>query len=173
MHKNEYWKIFLKTDQRFQWMLYFKEYKIQKTEIKYRLTKHLNSKTLLWSETKQPSEKGVLNGNSQYPYINFIPTKEWENYSIGMTGKGQMSFALPETRPCFFLSFYKNGKTIFNYDLIIGNRIDELNTLTSFKVDFKHQKKYGDIDSISVMMTKGTDPITLKNISFSFYAIKK
>ena len=128
---------------------------------------------MLWSKTKQPSEKGILDGNSPYPYINFIPTKEWENYSIGMNGKGQMSFALPETRPSFLVSFYKNGKTIFNYDMIIGNRIDELNTLTNFKIDFKYPKKYSNIDSISVMMTKGTDPITLKNISFSFYAIKK
>jgi hypothetical protein len=173
MHKEEYWKIFLKTDERFQWMLYFKEYEIEKKEIKHSVTKHLNTKTLLWHDVKQPSEKGIIDGNSRYPYINFIPPKEWKKYSIGMIGKGQMSFALPETRPFYLLTFYKNGKIIYNYSLIIGNRIDELNTLTSFTIDYKHPKKYSDVDSISVLITKGTDPITLKNNSFSFCAIKK
>ncbi len=51
--------------------------------------------------------------------------------------------------------------------MMIGNRIDELNTLPYFKIDFKHPKKYSDIDSISVMLAKGTDTITLKkNIIF-------
>lgn len=172
MTDENYWNVFLKTDKRFSWMLYFKEYNITKDDIQDSQTLYFNSSTFSWVKNKTSNKKCVLNYENPDPQFFFHPNSSWGQYKIGVRLTGDMMLHNQESIPSFLISFYKNGINVKNEELLIGNRIDEIEKFLPYSKDYIGNYKYSMIDSIGVALHKGIPITEVKNMKCTFYTIK-
>lgn len=172
MKKETFWRVFLKTDNRFSWMLFFPDQKIESRRIKSEKTIYLNPQNQKWYSSSFKNQIGDFNYETPFPILKFVPDKKWRKAFIGMRFKGEMYLENQESNPAFQVSIYKSGKMIKKTDQLIGNRIDKLNVFQSFTKDYYEKMNYNSVDSIVILMTKG-EPITkIKNIRCTFYALR-
>lgn len=154
-------RIFLKTDDRFSWMLHFEEQKIDRGFYK----KHSFYLTGLndW-EVKMNRNEFILDPNSADPSFTIYPIDNLKEKRIAFKFKGYMQLTHPESNPEFYLLMYENGKEKNVIHQYIGNRIDDLNKFKYFEKDLILNKSDLDFDSIKVVLTKGAPLTHIKNI---------
>lgn len=160
--KEQFSKIFLKTDNRFSWMLHFKEQHIEGDYIKinsfhlYQLNK--------WSDTLKTNKEMILDFETSDPIFSLKINNSEENNKLAFRFKGEMMLTMPESNPSFEVTFYKGGEEVKKDYQYIGNRINHLNKWEAFQKDFIPGIKNNDVDSIRFQMTKGYPLTYIKNI---------
>lgn len=172
MTKETFWRVFLKTDNRFSWMLFFPEQQIDNKRIKSGKTVYLNPHQLTWNSRPLKKEIGILTYETVDPIISFKPDFSVRNLSIGIRFRGEMYLENQQSNPSFQIQLYKSGKLIKKSDQLIGNRIDKLNVFQPFSKDYFEKMKYNSVDSIVILMTKGVPITKIKNIRCTFYALR-
>lgn len=172
MTAKTFWQVFLQTDERFSWVLHFKEYTIdEKTKLNQKQL-HLQPDRE-WSDSKISSREIILKSITPDPKHIFIPDSTWNETSIGIELKGQMMISNPVSNPSFIVNLYRGGNVKRKQEIYIGNTINHLHEYVDFKKTYTTSTSYQSIDSIEVIMTKGAPVTGLKNIRCTFFSLKK
>lgn len=171
MSQENFWKVFLKTDERFSWVLHFKDDHIEENKI--RKSDHFYFDKFSWDKTATSNKPFTL--EVDMPDVSFVyhPEPTWKNSIAGIRIQGEMKISNENSNPCFVVNYYYKGLIVKNSNLFIGNTLDELNELLPFSKDHTPKLTYSKIDSIGITMLKGAPPTTIKNLSFTFYSLKK
>lgn len=160
--KEEFLRIFIKTDDRFSWMLHFEE---QIIDTKYdKIENYHLFKLNKWSKHFKTNQVFELNFDSYDPSFIILPNETIEKKRIAFRFKGKMRLTNQESNPEFILNFYKNGKMVKLVHQYIGNRIDHVNKWQNFEKDYIFEKPIILYDSIQVILTKGYPITYVKNI---------
>ncbi len=160
--KEQFSSIFLKTDDRFSWMLHFKEQFIDSNFLKIG-TQYL-SELGDWNGSSKSNKKILLNFETSDPIFSLKIDSLEENNKLAFRFKGEMMLTMSESNPSFEVTFYKGGEEVKKDYQYIGNRINHLNKWEAFKKDFIPQIKNNDVDSIQIRLTKGYPITYIKNI---------
>lgn len=160
--KEQFSSIFLKTDDRFSWMLHFNEQFIDSNFLKIG-TQYL-SELGDWNGSSKSNKKILLNFETSDPIYSIEMKNSRESKDIAFRFKGEMMLTMPQSNPSFEISFYKEGEEIKKEHQYIGNRINHLNNWENFEKDFIPQIKNNDVDSIQIRLTKGYPITYIKNI---------
>lgn len=171
MSKETFWQIFLQTDERFSWVLHFKNYKIENNS-KLDAQKVYLQSDLTWSTKQTASQSTLLQAISPDPRCIYVPDTNWNQTSFGMELSGKMMISNAISNPSFIVNLYKNGTVKHKKEIYIGNGLDHLNEFLDFKKEYKTSIHYNSIDSIEVIITKGAPATGLKNINCTFFSLK-
>jgi hypothetical protein len=160
--KEQFSSVFLKTDDRFSWMLHFEEQFIDSNYLKIE-SKYLSDLDD-WTESAKLDKELVLTFETSDPMYLLKMKKSGKNKGLAFRFKGEMMLTMPQSNPSFEVTFYKAGEEIKKQFQYIGNRINNLNQWESFEKDFIPEIKENDIDSIQVRLTKGYPLTYIKNV---------
>jgi len=130
VNKAQFSSVFMKTDDRFSWVLHLDKYSIPKD---YKLVKkyYLNSLNK-WGGQKVSSDELVLGFETPDPLF-WIKPREVKLVGEGFRFSGIMKLTNQESNPSFVLSFFKDGQNVNTEYQYIGNKIDNLTQLADLK----------------------------------------
>jgi hypothetical protein len=160
--KEQFTRVFLKTDDRFSWMLHFQEQSIGE---EYKMIESYHLVMLdKWSKKLKTNQNFILNFDASDPTFMIYPCNNIENKEVAFRFKGEMLLTNQESNPEFLLTFYRQGKAKSRIHQYIGNRIDYLNKWQNFEKDLILNNEDLGFDSVQVILTKGYPLTYIKNI---------
>ncbi len=174
MTKESFWRIFLKTDKRFSWMLHFKEDHISSSLIIHQKTLYFDYSPIKGKRINvSQSKEIVLKQDMIDPSILFVPDSSWINSNVGIRISGEMKISNPESNPAFEIRLFKDGKSTTMSPQFIGFDIDHVDQIQKFSRDFDYKKSYSTFDFITIRLLKGAPPTTVKDLKVDFFALKR
>jgi hypothetical protein len=168
MDKENYWRIFMKTDMRYSWCAAFEDEKLPQTKlISFEKYDYSPLKNLFGIDTLTP--KQINNYNLFDPKFTLIPNKNWGNNLIGISITGAVTLTKQESNPSIDVFYYNNGKEIKKASALLGYRVPNLNESTEFHVEFNPHLLYQNIDSICLNIGRGVQPTSYESVQLKFY----
>ena len=173
MTKEGFWKVFLKTDRRFGWMLTTKSYKINENEICSKKTLFLNPITAKWTTKKSPTSEYIMRKQQDELTIYFSPKKSWRGKKMGIRFRGKMMITREYINPNAYVNYFKNGNVVKTNCIYLGYSIDRLNEYQYFSVDYESFKTDSKYDSLGLTFTRGEHITKFKELSTTFYSLEQ
>ncbi|MCE2743368.1 MAG: hypothetical protein LW701_07360 [Fluviicola sp.] len=165
MDKENYWRIFMKTDMRYSWCAAFKDEKLPQKRLVS--SKEYNYSPI--SNSFHNKEEILENQTLLDPSFTFIPNENWTDNLIGISLTGAVTLTQQESNPSIDVFYYNNGKEIKKATALLGYRVPNLNESTKFHVEFNPRLYYKNIDSIHVNIGRGVQPTWYESIQLKFY----
>ncbi len=173
MKKSTFWNVFLKTDLRYSWHVFFETDKISKKDIVSKKKYFYNNKTKDWNTKKCSSsfDYGIKNQDLD---IYFIYKKEKSNNNkIAFKIGAEYKIFNPKTNPGFNFKYYSNGKLILLKNYFIGSKIDEFNKSTFVEFTLISTLKTKDFDSVKVEFIRNIKPSAIKDLKIEILSLQK
>ncbi|MGC6432901.1 MAG: hypothetical protein ACON4M_01755 [Crocinitomicaceae bacterium] len=164
MSKVDYWRTFMKTDNRFSWMLHLKNDTIEDHQIVNKKSYFLDQQTTTWGLT-QKVYKHFL--NLKYEVVDpelTIPLKKIVQY--GFRFNGELEIGNQDSNPAFSLLFYKEGNEIGWKHNYAGMLIDKRDSPQKFIMDYIVEPNYRNADSVRIVFSKGVPYTAVRNLQF-------
>lgn len=165
MDKENYWRIFMKTDMRYSWCAAFKDEKLPQKRL-------ISSKEYNYSPISNSfhnKEEILENQTLLDPSFTFIPNENWTDNLIGISLTGAVTLTQQESNPSIDVFYYNNGKEIKKASALLGYRVPNLDESSKFQVEFNPRLYYKNIDSIHVNIGRGVQPTSYESIQLKFY----
>lgn len=172
MSQADYWTIFLKTDDRFSWMLAFEEYSITKEKIINQKRYNFNPSKQNWTN-KNPSKDSfsLIQDDPNLSFVFHIDSN-WSDFKIGIRFSSEIKITNQASNPSIIYNFYKNGSIVKKQEQYIGNKIEEVNHFQFVSIDYLNSQPCSNYDSIDVILTKGIPTTDVRKLNVTFYSIK-
>ncbi len=164
MNKADYWRTFLKTDNRFSWMLHLKTDTIEDQKIINKISYFLDQQSVSWDLSFKQHQSFL---NLKYEVLNpelTISLKKKVKY--GFRFKGELEIGNQDSNPAFSLLFYKNGNEIGWKHNYAGMLIDKRDTPQKFIMDYIVEANYRNADSVRIIFSKGVPYTAVRNLQF-------
>lgn len=170
MSKADYWRTFLKTDNRFSWMLHLKVDTIEDQQIVNKKSYFLDQQLISWNLNQKEYHSFL---NLKYEVVNpeiTMPLKKEVQYGFRFTG--ELEIGNQDSNPAFSLLFYKDGNEIGWKHNYAGMLIDKRDTPQKFMMDYIVEANYRNADSVRIVFSKGVPYTAVRNIKFELLELK-
>jgi hypothetical protein len=169
MNKKDYWRIFLKTDARFNWMLHIHEDELPKRKANDFRKYFFNPDKLDFESTRSKSfTHDLIQEGGEVKRFVLKGGELSTGQLIALKIEGVLAIDNPTSNAVFKVNYYKDSVSITMREMYIGNKMDELNTPQHFEAIAAPTLNYAELDSITVHCFLGSGTSKLRELSYQF-----
>jgi hypothetical protein len=166
MDKASYWKIFMKTDARFNWMLHLKEDQLPEKKGILQQDLFFNGKENRFDALRP------IHFNTPFSFSNgpiapvMFRLDSVDRSPFVIQVKGDITIDNPTSNAVFVAFYYQDTNIVYKGDVFIGNKIDHLNQFTHFDQGFYPSIEFSEIDSVRLEFFLGNGTTRLKDLEY-------
>lgn len=167
--KEFFWQIFMKTDMRNAWGIFFRDQPLPEGKITAQKTVYYYPETKSWGAEKG-SDKYDFGIHPQWDFdihYTFVPDKT-NNDKIGLRVAGEAWISAANSNPGFYVAFFRGGEEVRRKEFFVGARIPELYTPAPFEVTVNPGLRTRDIDSLIVVYNRNIRPSAFRRVKVTY-----
>lgn len=170
MDETKFKQVFMKTDRRFEWILFTDEPQFTKQE--YEVHAHYNADHLFqWSKSPQTSGTIKISGSAMHSLI-FYPHQTDSLSDIAIAMKFRAKIDDVDNIPKVMLWGWKNNTSTSLSVNFFGGHIYHLNQFYDLNVQLVSDQRYTAFDSLEVIFENGKGNCYLENVTCTFFTRK-
>lgn len=168
MTKETFWQVFLRTEDRNKWFVFFTNDPLPKGEIRRKKSLYYHVESKSWQAAKGSSryDYGVPGQDLETRHIYVPEQKTTDRLTVRITA--DILIAKEASSPAFFVICYKDGREIRRRDFYLGSRIQELHTPSSVEITANPGLREDQIDSVGVFFTHNLRPSAFRNLRIDY-----
>ena len=171
--KEFFWQIFMKTDMRNAWAIFFRNQALPEGKIAEQKTVYYHPESKSWGKTKG-SDKYDFGLYPEWDFdihYTFVPDTTKQD-KIGLRVSGEAWITTGNSNPGFFVSGFRDGKEVRRKEFFLGSRISELYRTTPFEVTVNPQLRTNNIDSLVVVFNRNIRPSAFRRVKVTYLSFE-